>query len=304
MTEDRQSNEIPLEDLEGRTSTKASGAGRSEDRRDFYHRDLFRRPFKGKNSNDKFLNPYDGRLCDLVVQGSKEVLQSNSGARWFRKGLKNGSSWRYRLSNWAMSRDHGSEDTVGTDVGVAIIRWIPACLALAVVVSLPIQVAGTPSNFGKYDAFLYKDWRYPLEARNKSENKHDPNFKNQQTEKQPVRGLIKRLVEPKYLCFIRADDTVEVSKVSDWPGKNGQNTPTSYVFVSFTSKHFNSTPDKRYLRDVEKHAAKAIGVNAYWISTSCLRDPKEKDEQKIKRDLAYAKQMRKLWLARSPPPPT
>lgn len=151
MTEDRQSNEIPLEDLEGRTSTKASGAGRSEDRRDFYHRDLFRRPFKGKNSNDKFLNPYDGRLCDLVVQGSKEVLESNSGARWFRKGLKNGSSWIYRLSNWAMSRDHGSKDTVGTDVGtdvgVAIIRWIPACLALAVVVSSIInQVRGEVTN--------------------------------------------------------------------------------------------------------------------------------------------------------------
>lgn len=148
-------------------------------------------------------------------------------------------------------------------------------------------MAGTPSNFGKYDAFLYKDWRYPLEARNKSENKHDPNFKNQQTEKQPVRGLMKRRVEPKYLCFIGANDKVEVSKVSDWTGKNGQNTDTSYVFVSFTTKQFKSTPDNpdnRYLRGVGKHAAKAIGVNAYWISTSCLYDLNEKDKQKIERE--------------------
>ena len=105
-----------------------------------YHRDLLRRPFKGKDVNDKFLNPYDGRLCDLTVQCSREVFESASGARWFRKSLGNGSPWVIRLSNWAMSRDHGSEDNVRTDCRVALQRWIPACLGLAILVS-PSSVA-------------------------------------------------------------------------------------------------------------------------------------------------------------------
>ena len=93
------------------------------------------RPFKGEPGNDKFLNPYDGRLCDLVVQSSGEVFKSKSGARWSRTYLRSGSPWMIRISNWALSRDHGSKETVGTDVTVAILRWIPACFALAIVVS-------------------------------------------------------------------------------------------------------------------------------------------------------------------------
>ena len=105
-----------------------------------YHRDLLGRPFIGIDVNDKFLNPYDCRLCDLTVQCSREVFESTSEARWYRKPLRNASPWVIRLSNWAMSRDHGSEDNVGTDRWVAILRWIPACLGLAFLVN-PSSVA-------------------------------------------------------------------------------------------------------------------------------------------------------------------
>ncbi|KAL8823260.1 MAG: hypothetical protein Q9191_006024, partial [Dirinaria sp. TL-2023a] len=90
------------------------------------HRDLFRRFFKGKDWHEKFLSPYDGRLCDLIVQSSNEVPNSpyevpneGSKARWLRTGLCKRGPWIIRLSNWAMSRDHASEDKVGTDIGTA-----------------------------------------------------------------------------------------------------------------------------------------------------------------------------------------
>ena len=104
-----------------------------------HHRDLSRRPFQGKDWNEKSLSPYDGRLYDLIVQSSNEVLVSSSRARWLRKGLHNGSPWIIRLSNWAMSRDHGSEDRVGTDIRTATLRWIPACLGLAIIVSFSMR---------------------------------------------------------------------------------------------------------------------------------------------------------------------
>ena len=100
-----------------------------------HHRDLFRRPFKGKDWNEKFLDPYDGRLCDLIVQSSDGILKKASKARWLRTGVHNGSPWIIRISNWAMSRDHGSEDLVGTHFETATLRWIPACLGLTIIVS-------------------------------------------------------------------------------------------------------------------------------------------------------------------------
>ena len=125
-----------MENFHSSPSMEANQAGKYEDQEAFhYHRDIFHRPFKGKRRNDMFLNPYDGRLCDLVVQSSSGVLEWNPPARWYRTDLRNGSPWIIRLSNWALSRDHGSAEKVGTNAGEAILRWIPACLALAIVVS-------------------------------------------------------------------------------------------------------------------------------------------------------------------------
>ena len=125
-----------LDTYQSSPSMEDKGAGSSAFQKAFHcHRDLFMRPFKGEQGNDKFLNPYDGRLCDLVVQSSEEVLFSEPRVRWFRTRLRNGSPWMIRISNWALSRDHGSKKPVGTDVREAILRWIPACFALAIVVS-------------------------------------------------------------------------------------------------------------------------------------------------------------------------
>ena len=121
---------------EALTSVEADGIRETTPQEIHHHRDFFKRPSKGERGYDKFLNPYDGRLCDLVVQSSTEVLNSTSCARWRRTKIRNGSPWMIRVSNWAMSRDHGSDKTVQTDVWIAIQRWIPASLALAVIVGL------------------------------------------------------------------------------------------------------------------------------------------------------------------------
>ena len=110
-------------------------AGMPEDSVLGYHRDFLGRNFTGYDLNEKFLNPYDGRLCFLVVQSSQDVQQSNPEATWYRTRVRNGSPWMIRISNWAMSRDHDSETPVGADIATAVRRWIPACLALALIVS-------------------------------------------------------------------------------------------------------------------------------------------------------------------------
>ena len=138
--------------------------------------------------------------------------------------------------------------------------------------NVPIQIAATPSNFGRYDPFLYKDWRYPADARNNSEN--NPEFQNTEVP-------IKRVVEPAYLCFINHLDEIERCSLSDWRKRHGPLVSTDYVFVSFTAEHYGSGGfDDLFLTRVGKHAAKKARVSAYWISKSCLSDPQEKDAEK------------------------
>ncbi|KAL9596028.1 MAG: hypothetical protein Q9219_006079 [cf. Caloplaca sp. 3 TL-2023] len=58
-----------------------------------YHRDYLRRPLTGDDDIERFLNPYDGRLCSLIVQGSQAVLSGSSKATWLRTDIRN--DWRY-----------------------------------------------------------------------------------------------------------------------------------------------------------------------------------------------------------------
>ena len=116
------------------------------------------------------------------------------------------------------------------------------------------------------------------------ENKPDRTVENQeaQIDSRKRRSVweIERLVEPDYLCFLNSEDKIELSKVSEWTSQNGKETNSSYVFVSFTGTQFSKS-DYAYLQEVGRHAAKAAGVRAYWISTSCLYNIKttDKDEQ-------------------------
>ena len=167
---------------------------------------------------------------------------------------------------------------------------------------IPVQVAANPSNFGNFDSFLYKDWRYPQHARNQFEN--DPQQRSdgkrlqvqrQHTiERKPVQSKEiqsytpsgnqvspakrERLVEPTYLFFLTGNGDYEWWKVSEWRKQN-RNQDVSYVFVSFFSQHF-SKREYPLLEQIGLAAAQEVGATAFWISTACIRDLDEKDEKK------------------------
>ena len=63
---------------------------------------------------------------------------------------------------------------------------------------------------------------------------------------------------------------MRLERVSEWkchPGAKAE-----YVFVSYTSRQFSQDEDFDYLHEVGKAAARAAGVNAYWVSCACLGD--------------------------------
>ena len=157
----------------------------------------------------------------------------------------------------------------------------------------PIQGSGEVRNNGKYDPLPYKFWGYPYHARNAQERKLEmkgrPSGLAQpstalQTESlqgttSALNPVLERPVEPKYLCFLKKSEGVEKRNVSEWKEENRKQ--ATYILVSYTSEQFNSEEEQLFLHDVGEHAARAAGVQAYWVGCSCLGRTKEEQENNV-----------------------
>lgn len=157
----------------------------------------------------------------------------------------------------------------------------------------PVQASGKIRNGGKYDALPYRFWGYPYQARNLQESKigmsHQPNslFRpsvasnaqvNEAT-KSALNPISARPLEPKYLCFLKKTQGMEIRAVSQWRKESGNE--ASYILVSYTSEQFKSESELLFLHDVGEHAARAAGVQAYWVGCSCLGKTKQEQEDNV-----------------------
>ena len=151
----------------------------------------------------------------------------------------------------------------------------------------PVDVSGQVRNGGYYDAFPYKFWGYPYHARNSREGEEaaaveqgrelgriqsGPTSRTRQSATNPI---AERPIEPKFLCFLKGNDSMEVSDVQRWKQRHGR--AAEYVFVSYTSQQFRTDKEKLFLDDIGQHAARAAGVPAYWIGSSCLGDETQRE---------------------------
>lgn len=74
---------------------------------------------------------------------------------------------------------------------------------------------------------------------------------------------------------------MEIINVSNWRTQHGKEAKLEYVFVSYTSSQFKSEKDWSYLHQVGQHAARAAGVNAYWLACSCLGSTASEKEYNV-----------------------
>ncbi|KAL8832585.1 MAG: hypothetical protein Q9170_004829 [Blastenia crenularia] len=234
----------------------------------FYHRDILKRPFSGQR-DDRFINPKDGRPKALVVQAAEQVLAQSSGATWQRTAVQNKSPWMFRLSCWAFG-------------DLAIVKWIPACALLTVVLVSPLPVTTTIKNNGFYEPLSYKDWQYPYDARNRYENAPSREHKDgiPQPSKRPLIGKIERFSEPGWLCLANDMKTI---KVADWREKHGYGVTLDYIMISYTGVQFATGLDKPMqdrvaLHRIGQNAARLAGVEAYWLDFECLGPDEEHEE--------------------------
>ena len=72
--------------------------------------------------DDRFLNPKDGRPSELKIQCSQDVLNHRPQATWTRTQVSGKTSLLFPITQWAMG-------------DYAVIKWLPACIALTIIVS-------------------------------------------------------------------------------------------------------------------------------------------------------------------------
>ena len=157
----------------------------------------------------------------------------------------------------------------------------------------PVQASGEVRNGGKYDPLPYKYWGYPYHPRNPQEGKSQllntsedvsqpsaaVQSQQRQTDISALNPVMERPVEPKYLCFLREAEPMEIREVTQWTKEHG--TEATYVLVSYTSEQFPTEEDQLFLHDIGEHAARAAGVRAYWVGCSCLGRTKEEQEDNV-----------------------
>ena len=176
----------------------------------------------------------------------------------------------------------------------------------------PVQATGEVRNEGKYDSFPYRYWGYPYHARNPQESQlpilsqSSGPLQLSSLQQQGSRAatlalnpVSERPVEPKYLCFLRSTEGIDIREVSQW--KKECDSEATYILVSYTSEQFKTRDEQLFLHDVGEYAARAAGVKAYWVGCSCLGKTKQEQEDNVWRISDVVRGARSLIIVVSNP---
>ncbi len=173
----------------------------------------------------------------------------------------------------------------------------------------PVQASGEVRNDGKYDCLPYKFWGYPYHTRNPQEGKIEtPNqssgfFQPSAASQPQISGVTKsalnpiseRPVEPKFLCFLKETEGMEIRTVSQWKQETGDE--ATYILVSYTSEQFRTDEEQLFLHDIGERAARAAGVRGYWVGCSCLGKTRQEQEDNVWRISDIVRGARSLIIA-------
>ncbi|RYP55740.1 hypothetical protein DL769_010060 [Monosporascus sp. CRB-8-3] len=262
----------------------------------FRHRDFAGRVRTGP-MEDRYLHHLDGRLRKLIVACSDDLFEGPDNTTWRRTYVRSEhflelfvplipqfestnfrmetfrmvSPLKVRIATWVI--DFSYDPKSWEDWWIMLLRAFPAAFAMSF---LFYTTANERWQFNHWYApvpYLYhgdaKTWSNHLENRIG-------------TSLLARNNDVYRLLKPRHLCFLRNpyDDElhgIDVRSVADWEATDGVDAPLSYLFIAYSTEHFNhdSIEDKDALHVIAETAARAAKIPAYWVAVSCMRDPDE-----------------------------
>lgn len=127
---------------------------------------------------------------------------------------------------------------------------------------------GSLLNFGKYPPVLHIYWGDAKVWSNLLENSRELSQLARNTS-------LYRPLKPRNLCLLTSNGYNFID-VDQWEREPGNRT-LSYLFVAYSSDHFDNDVDEdmEELHDIGMTAAREAGVDAFWVAGSCMRDPAE-----------------------------
>lgn len=267
-----------------------------DDTRTYINRDALTRQWEGP-PDDRYISPLTGHVMELVVQATDEIYNGPGHTTYMRTYIRNMSPIMLRIATWpTLPLDFLPGKMENRDVGWVIAKWLPSCLALALMVSysgcdkdgrkrmlicykllFPGDASGQERNHGRYDVFPYRYYGYPKAARNASEDVVPAPFARRPTD--TVNPVAERALRPRYLCSLQEDDSVKIVDVEQWDAQH-PSTTLDYVFIAYTTEHFrhDSNSDMDALHRIAKRATRDAGLTAYWIGCSCMPDSAELEQ--------------------------
>lgn len=100
------------------------------------HRDMMQRSDQFP-AEDYYLSPYDGHLAKLFVQCTQPIYDAQPNSTWRRTFIRNQSPLILQVANWVLhSLPTDDRDISGEDVALMVLKWIPSCAAILLLVRL------------------------------------------------------------------------------------------------------------------------------------------------------------------------
>lgn len=242
-----------------------------------HHRDFYGRETYRPIDLLRYISPTDARPRRMIVQATPSAMTHSPAGDWRRAKLTGDVPVIFKLSEWALSPSDKSENGHRRLLGIlnTIFRTCLVAPLLLSMLSLPIDQAWANSDFQDiYSEFPNYFWDYPRYAKNRMDM-------------QPVAFLEERRAIQKensmdlsYKVRLRRPRLLVVFKDEIWNLHHDPHEHRSYLFVSWTSRHFNpweSQEDCDKIEQIAQAQAKRYGLSAYWFDVRCLAPKPDKD---------------------------
>ena len=225
----------------------------------------------------RYISPNNGVPSRLIVQATPSAIAKNPAGNWRRTSLTGQVPFVFKLSEWALSPSDPRPDERRRFFGIlnSFVRILLIAPVLLFMLSLPLDQARVNSEFqDTYNQFPNYFWDYPRYARNKMDMRPFSSPEGRQAlEKQDMKDVSYkvRLVRPRQLMVLKG---------GKWYLDPNPHQRVSYIFISWTSRHFKAWVSEQARVKIEKIAqAQAIqaGVTAYWFDVRCMAPEKEKE---------------------------
>ncbi|KAI9684184.1 MAG: hypothetical protein M1829_003454 [Trizodia sp. TS-e1964] len=242
---------------------------------EYYHRDAFGRVTYRKRDLVNYLSPTDVAPRRLMVQASPDVYKNQPAGDWRRVKLKGNAPFVLRISEWALAPSNKGQDNKRSFWGILYmcLRVILVVPIILVTLSLPLDKVWEPVEFkDTYHEVYNYCWDYPKHARNALDQR-PPRNNSSTGSQQPATGLASNKMLPisSQPRMLRPRQLV-VLKDGEWQLDPNPSRRVAYIFISYTTAHFNIYTDESARVAVETLAQKLAvenQVQAYWMDFRC-----------------------------------